>query len=200
VLNAYPNAKGIRAAEGIINQHLAKNGVAPTGVSTNGQSQGGNSAVTQDTVDARTKGTILEGRVTIDAKLNGKTGNLGHTDHRGRVRLDPLAFESAGVLDSVLAHEGAHVKQIAEKRFHAFENTPEALVNEVEAYRAAYNATVDRSPNDAALDRHLTGQLGELGDAIEGLRGTPYFKNVTTQPRSYGIDPKMTCPTSVCRF
>jgi len=40
-LNAYPNAKGIRAAEGIINQHLAKNGVAPTGVSTNGQSQGG---------------------------------------------------------------------------------------------------------------------------------------------------------------
>jgi len=40
VLNAYPNAKGIRAAEGIINQHLAKNGVAPTGVLTNGQSQG----------------------------------------------------------------------------------------------------------------------------------------------------------------
>jgi len=100
VLNAYPNAKGIRAAEGIINQHLAKNGVAPTGVSTNGQSQ-------------ETQGGNVEPKVF--SKLEHAL-DYSAKQAQGRTRAEADAMEARGEDPTQAPEFGAAIYTSSERR------------------------------------------------------------------------------------
>jgi hypothetical protein len=115
----------------------------------------------------------------------------------GEVGVAPEAFASEGVLQSTLDHEGVHVTQIENGQFHAYNDSPASLVNEVEAYRAGL-ATSMNYPGDTVLQGARGEWIQQYADALGGLEGTSYYKNVTANPPNYDLKEGDKC--LVCRL
>jgi hypothetical protein len=113
------------------------------------------------------------------------------------VSISPEAFASPGLLRAVIAHEGVHVRQIAEGRFHAFEGSPADFVNEIEALRAGLARPTNQGV-DPALDAQRSKWSKQIDELIEKLVGTPYHDRVRKTPPDYTLLPLDKCPSGVC--
>jgi hypothetical protein len=146
------------------------------------------------------KGTAAEGRVTVDKSLvDRQPPVLGHTDHNGRVRLSPEAFDNPALLKSVVAHEAAHVRQIATGNFHASSDRgrPDHIVNELEALYAGI-AEAKNHPDDLLTQAQRAVWEERIPGLVEQLHGTPYHANVTKTPPDFTLAQGDRCPGSVC--
>jgi hypothetical protein len=152
-----------------------------------------------DLLRAYARGTNVEGRAEVDPTLSARRGDLGLTlSNGGKVLVDPEALSSEGLGKAVLAHEGAHIRQIGEGRFYGVKGSPEQAVNEIEAYRAGLSTSVRYPSSDALLEQNRAVWMQKLSVLIDSLQGTPYFNNVTSWPPNYTLDPLNACPPSAC--
>lgn len=154
-------------------------------------------SVDKATLADHISGTTLAGRASIDPSLAG-TDVLGVTDGlTGQVRISPDAFASDAVLKQVVFHEGVHVDQLIGVNFAAYKGSAANSVNEVEAYRKQLAYSLQFSGGDAASEAARASAMYQLSDLLGGLDrslgGAAYYRQVTSWPYNYALNPNDTC-------